>query len=286
MLEVFQQPDDTLAILEGAVTNSQTTPEFRRAAEELIAAARRARRTTTETNGAPTATVEFEPTSLAAAPPEPSRQEPLSSPVVATPSFEMESSVAASQEEPTSEAAPASPPAEPELGAPATEPPPVEPEAEAIPAPPPTWKLLPVSMRAVNIDARGLHLESREGKTGHLPWQTIAGVSVARIGHPAATDQSAEGLILDLLTAPRFTPDGNVIRCVRLTAADLTLPQLQAEPSPVRGFQRLVATILKAAGATAYPTRDDCLGARGYPSFSDLASYETALVACLRLAAN
>jgi hypothetical protein len=79
--------------------------------------------------------------------------------------------------------------------------------------------------------------------------------------------------------------DGNAVRCVRLSVADLALPQLQAEPSPVRGLQRLVATVLKAAGATAYPTRDDCLGARGFPAFPDLASYETALVACLRLTA-
>jgi membrane associated rhomboid family serine protease len=286
MLEVFQQPDDTLAILEKAVANPQTTPEFRRAAEELGAAARRAKGTATDAQGASSpATAEFEPTSLTVEPSEPSPPESFSPPAVPTPSFEAESPVPALQEEPAPAAETASPAAEPEPVAAATEVLPSGPAADAIPAPPPTWKLLPVSMRAVNIDARGLHLQNREGKAGHLPWQTIAGVSVARIGHPEANDQSADGLILDLLTSPRPMADGNAVRCVRLSVADLALPQLQAEPSPVRGLQRLVATVLKAAGATAYPTRDDCLGARGFPAFPDLASYETALVACLRLTA-
>ena len=93
-------------------------------------------------------------------------------------------------------------------------------------------------------------------------------------------------LILDLLMAPKATPEGDVVRSVRLTDQDLAIPQLQGEPSAVRGFQRLVATVLKATGATPYPSRDDCLGLRGFPAFPDVGAYETALLACVRLAGN
>jgi hypothetical protein len=85
--------------------------------------------------------------------------------------------------------------------------------------------------------------------------------------------------------APQSTAAGDVVRCVRLSATELAIPQLQAEASPVRGFQRLVATILKATSASPYPTREDCLGLRGFPMFPDREAYETALIACLRLAA-
>mgnify|MGYP001576929660 CR=1 FL=1 len=140
-------------------------------------------------------------------------------------------------------------------------------------------------MRAVAIDARGLRLENRGGKVGQLPWQSIAGVSVARIGDSPGIDQPGGQLVLDLLMAPTRMPEGNVVRCVRIAVADLAIPQLQAEPSPVRKLQRLVATILKATNATTYPSREDCLGLRGFPVFSDLGAYDTALLACLRLAA-
>jgi hypothetical protein len=140
-------------------------------------------------------------------------------------------------------------------------------------------------MRAVGIDARGLRLQSPDGKTGVLLWKTLAGVSMARIGDPGA-GQPGDGLLLDLLMATKATAAGDVVRCVRLSGGDLAIPQLQAESSPVRRFQRLVATILKTTGATAYPSREDCLGARGFPTFADLGAYETALVACLRRAAG
>ena len=163
---------------------------------------------------------------------------------------------------------------------------PLEPAFDAQPEPPPTLRLAPASMRAVGIETRGLRLQNRAGKIGQLPWQSVVAVAVARIGSPVPTEQSVEGLILDLVMAPASTPDGDVIRCVRLDATDLAIPQLQAEASPVRGFQRLVATILKASGASPYPTREDCLGLRGFPAFVDVGAYETALLACLRLAAH
>ena len=58
----------------------------------------------------------------------------------------------------------------------------------------------------------------------------------------------------------------------------MAIPQLQTESSPVRALQRLVATILKATGATPYPSRDACLGLGGFPAFPDLAAYEADLV--------
>jgi tetratricopeptide (TPR) repeat protein len=106
MLEVFQQPDDTLAILEGAVASPQTTPEFRRAAEELIAAARRARRAGGEHQEAAPATAGFEPTSLTARAPEASRQESTPSAMWEAPSVAMEPSASA----PDAEATPAATP--------------------------------------------------------------------------------------------------------------------------------------------------------------------------------
>jgi hypothetical protein len=148
------------------------------------------------------------------------------------------------------------------------------------------WALAPAAMRAIGIETRGLRLQNRAGKIGLLPWQSVGGVAVARIGVPAPAEQSVEGLILDLVMAPQAGGAGDVVRCVRLAATELAIPQLQAEASSVRGFQRLVATILKASGANPYPTREDCLGLRGFPAFPDLPAYETALMACLRLAAG
>ena len=286
MLEVFQQPADTLAILEGALANPRTTPEFRRAAEELMAAARRAGDAAGERPEPAPAKAEFEPTSLTAQVSEPIPQESVSSPEAATPSFEVESSPAVPQTEanPDAEAAPTPP--EPAMTQQAVESPPPEPPSDVQPEPARAWTLAPASMRAVGIETRGLRLQNRAGKIGQLPWQSVVAVAVARIGGPAPSEQSVEGLILDLVMAPASTPDGDVVRCVRLGATDLAIPQLQAEASPVRGFQRLVATILKATGARPYPTREDCLGLRGFPVFPDLDAYETALIACLRLAAG
>jgi hypothetical protein len=109
---------------------------------------------------------------------------------------------------------------------------------------------------------------------------------VARIDDPSRAEPRGDNLILDLLMAPKATPEGDVVRCVRLTDQDLAIPQLQGEPSAVRGFQRLVATVLKTTAATPYPSRDDCLGLRGFPTFPDVGAYEAALLACLRLAGS
>jgi len=229
---------------------------------------------------------QFEPTSLTAQVSEPIPQEPISSPATATLLREMESWAAGPQTEtsPEAEATPAPP--EPATTQQAVESPRPEPPPDVQPEPARTWTLAPASMRAVGIETRGLRLQNRAGKIGQLPWQSVVAVAVARIGSPAPGAQSVEGLILDLLMAPASTPDGDVVRCVRLGATDLAIPQLQAEASPVRGFQRLVATILKATGARPYPTREDCLGLQGFPAFPDLDAYETALIACLRLAAG
>jgi len=286
MLEVFRQPADTVAVLEGALANPRITPEFRRAAEELMAAARRAGDAGGERPEPAPAMAEFEPTSLTAQVSEPTPQEPISSPAMATLLREMESWAAGPQTEASPEAEATPIPPEPAMTQQAVESPRPEPPPDVQPEPARIWTLAPASMRAVGIETRGLRLQNRAGKIGQLPWQSVVAVAVARIGSPAPSEQSVEGLILDLLMAPASTPDGDVVRCVRLGATDLAIPQLQAEASPVRGFQRLVATILKATGARPYPTREDCLGLQGFPAFPDLEAYESALIACLRLAAG
>ena len=136
-------------------------------------------------------------------------------------------------------------------------------------------------MRAVGLDARGLQLHDRRGGTGLLPWKQVAGISVASIGNSDDTAQNADLLILDLVMATNSTPTGPGVRCVRLSIKDLAIPQLQGEPSPVRAFQRFVATILKVTAATPHPSRDACLGLHGFPSFPDLATYEADLMATL-----
>lgn len=286
MLEVFRQPADTLAILEGALANPRMTPEFRRAAEELMAAARQARDTAGEQPEPAPAAAEFEATSLTAQVSGPVTEEPIASPAVTTPSQEMESAAAGPQPEPTRQAEPVSEPPVPPPAQPTIESAPPEAPAEAQPEPPRAWTLAPAPMRAVGMETRGLRLQNRAGTIGQLPWQSVVAVAVARIGVPAPGEQSVEGLILDLVMAPQAAGAEDVVRCVRLAATELAIPQLQAEASPVRGFQRLVATILKASGAKPYPTREDCLGLRGFPAFPDVQTYETALIACLRLAAG
>lgn len=138
--------------------------------------------------------------------------------------------------------------------------------------------LAPVPVRAVGIDARGLTLQDRRGGRGHLSWQRVTTVSVASIGQPGGEDQVAETLILDLILASNATPGNGRIRCFRLSMSDLTIPQLQAESSPIRAFQRLVATILKATGAAPHPSREACLGLHPFPSFPDLTAYEADLI--------
>jgi len=286
MLEVFQQPADTLAILEGALANPRTTPEFRRAAEELMAAARRAGATGGDRTEPAAAPAEFEATSLTAPVSVPALEGPISSPGVATLSQEMEAAAAGLQPEANRDAEPVAEPTEPAATQLTLEGPAPEPPADVEPEPVRAWTLAPAPMQAIAVETRGLRLQSRAGKVGQLPWQSVVAVAVARIGVPSPAEQSVEGLILDLVMAPQATGAEDVVRCVRLTATELAIPQLQAEASPVRGFQRLVATILKATSASPYPTREDCLGLRGFPAFSDVNSYETALLACLRLAAR
>jgi membrane associated rhomboid family serine protease/Tfp pilus assembly protein PilF len=179
----------------------------------------------------------------------------------------------------------APPPAdEPSVPEPPTPPPPQElvleelsAEAAPAPAPAPIRSLVAVSMQAVGIDGRGLQLQSRTGGSGRLPWQQVVAVSVASIGMPD-TGAPADSLILDLLMSPKSTPEGAVFHAVRLSPQDLAIPQLQTEPSPVRAFQRFVATVLKTTGAVPHPSRDACLGLRGFPNFSDLAAYEADLL--------
>jgi membrane associated rhomboid family serine protease len=177
---------------------------------------------------------------------------------------------------------------DPELSPPEPQPPlaapevpiPIEPAGQA-PAVTASRPLVPVPARAVAIDARGLHLQDRRGGTGHLAWQKVTAVSVASIGRPGAADQLADSLVLDLVMTANPAPAEDRIRCVRLCLKDLAIPQLQSEPSPLRAFQRLVATILKVTGATAHPSREACLGLQGFPSFPDLGAYEADLVARL-----
>jgi len=145
-------------------------------------------------------------------------------------------------------------------------------------APPSERKLVPIPMRAVGIDARGLHLQDRGGKMGHLAWQQVTGISVANIGESNAPAEAPSHLILDLLMAQKSPPGDGTVRCIRLSLEDLAIPQLQGEPSPLRGFRRLVATILKTTHAQAHPSREACLGATGYPAFPNLAAYEADLV--------
>ncbi|HSD51111.1 MAG TPA: hypothetical protein VLG48_06845, partial [Candidatus Methylomirabilis sp.] len=155
-------------------------------------------------------------------------------------------------------------------------------EEQPAAAPPPEKRLTPISMRAVGIDARGLHLQDREGKTNHLVWQHVKGISVATIGGSPAPGEAPNHLILDLLMASKTPPMDGVVRCIRLSIQDLAIPQLQNEPTPLRGFQRFVATILKTTGGCALPSRESCLGVPGFPAFPSLAAYEADLLTHLQ----
>lgn len=142
----------------------------------------------------------------------------------------------------------------------------------------PDRSLAPVLVHAVGINGRGLTLQVRRGKTGQLQWEKIAAVSVARIGRPEAKDHPPDALILDLILSANALPTDGQIRCLRLSAQDVDIPQLQNEPSPLRAFQRLVATVLKATGATAHPSREACMGVPRFPAFPNLMAYEADLV--------
>jgi hypothetical protein len=140
--------------------------------------------------------------------------------------------------------------------------------------------LAPVPLCAVGLDPCGITLRDSRGKSGHLPWQKVRAICVASIGGPDGAGGSAARLILDLIIGGGDTPGGR-IPCIRLSGEGLAIPQLQGEPSPRRAFQRLVATVLKATGAAAHPSREACLGLPAFPAFPDLASYETDLLARL-----
>lgn len=146
------------------------------------------------------------------------------------------------------------------------------------PEPPkPSRRLVPISMRAVGIDGRGLHIVDQDGKAGRLPWQEVAALSIASVGGPSAqSDPVATHLILDMLMAP-LGPGEAEVQCIRVAGPDLAIPQLQSEP-PVRAAQRLAATILKVANATPYPSREECLGVRGFAVYPDLETYEADLL--------
>jgi hypothetical protein len=206
----------------------------------------------------------------------------------ATPEFQKASTemMAAAQDalRPASEGSKASPQVSPTSPAVAGPPPVLPPEAPVQEEPVgrlPARPLAPILMRAVGIDARGLHLQDRRGGTSRLAWPQVTAISVASIGKPAAADPVADCLILDLWMGPRSTPVEGGARRIRLSIQDLAIPQLESEPSPLRAFQRLVATILKATGATAYPSREACVGLDGFPSFPNAAAYEADLMARL-----
>lgn len=169
----------------------------------------------------------------------------------------------------------AAPPASPDGPAPE------EPRDAVLPSRP-ERRLVPTPMRAVGIDAQGLTLQDPGGRTGRLAWPQVAAVSAASLGELEKADGGTIPLlILDLLLAPPARLDGDGVRCIRLSSQDLAIPQLQGEPSSTRAFQRLAATILKVTGAAPYPSREACLGLPEFPSFSDVAAYEAALVAQL-----
>ncbi|RPI10081.1 MAG: rhomboid family intramembrane serine protease, partial [Zetaproteobacteria bacterium] len=211
MLEVFQQPDEARAILEGALANPRTTPEFRQVAERLMAAAPKAQPAPAGVPEPAPATHEFEPTSLTARGPEPSAPGSSYPTMAEMPSVEIEPSAAALQPETPAEAVPEPPPAQPQVPRPGLEASvsfsPADETDETsdaeqvsgpLAAPSPQWRLAAIPMRAVAIDARGLRLQNREGKIGQLPWQSVAGVSVATIGDSAGTGKPDDRLLVDL----------------------------------------------------------------------------------------
>lgn len=312
ILDVFHEPDAALELLEQARVHPKVTPEFERASQELTAAARRAlpaaaQEPKTAPMPAPKTapaqaagpempsiedfehTAHFDATPSEEAPPQATWQEeptlsaspepPATGWGAITTQVEMPSAAepGLAEPQPPPPPAPEPPAADPSLGWLSIEEPSMESPTETVILPV-ARTLAPTSMQAVGIDARGLRLKSRAGTAGVLQWQQVVGLSTARIEDSASTEQLGDNLLLDLLMAPESTPDGEVVRCVRLSAQDLAIPQLQNEPSPLRGFQRFVATALKASGATPHPSREECLGLKGFATFSDLAAYEAALL--------
>ena len=149
------------------------------------------------------------------------------------------------------------------------------------PPSPATATLTPTPAGAVGLDAKGITLQDRKGRAGRVAWSGVTGLSVGAIGGPVTTDEEAHRLVLDLLTAPDSNHANGQPRCIRLTLKDLSIPQLKSETSPLRAFQRLVATILKMTSATPYPSRDACVGVAGFSSHPDLAAYEADLLSRL-----
>jgi hypothetical protein len=156
----------------------------------------------------------------------------------------------------------------------------VELELDAAEAP--LVRLAPVAARVVGIDSRGLTLQDARGGKGLLSWQRVSAVAVGSIREP--DDAGTPDLLLDLIVDTSPASEGEPIRCIRLKSDDVLLPQLQGEPSPLRAMQRFIVTILQASGATPIPGRDECLGLHGFPTFPDMAAYETDLAR--RLAAR
>jgi len=154
---------------------------------------------------------------------------------------------------------------------------------QATPPPerPPAPTLTTVPAGALGVDAKGITLQDGSGKMHRVAWSQVTGVSVGAVGGPVATDADTPRLVLDLLTTPNSHPDSSRVHCIRLTMKDLSIPQLKSETSSLRAFQRLVATVLKLTGATPYPGRDACLGVPGFPTYADLAAYETDLLSRL-----
>jgi membrane associated rhomboid family serine protease len=294
LLRQLQEPKEALSLLERALAHPRITPELQQATQPLLAAARAALQAQAlppgnVAHGPPAAAVSPAGSERGAEGPMPPRHavglaEPPPAPRGEMPRLP---DVAPAESEPAAESrtgrtdsvsALESEPV-PELTAPGA---PAEIVLDPVGAAGPCLRLAPAAASVVAIDKGGVTLADHAGGTAHLPWQEITAVSVASVGQPPDAPEPADFLVLDLVLGPA-TAGGGPVRCVRLTPSGLRLPQLQDEPSPVRGFQRLVATILKVTGATPVPSREGCLGSPAFPAFDTLAAYEAELAA--RLAA-
>ncbi len=321
LAQSLHAPDQALALLEQARTHPKVTPEFTKASQELIAAIRKASPEAAPASQQDTADIHdhsfIDPSLLDAE--QISAERAIDTPAARTEISASDdvTFVVSDSAEPATESAPEDGPVYelpseepgPNVAAPAGAAPEVSEHAEPVfevpseeepapappddryvleeepaapaPPPPPPLTLSPVSLRAVGMDGRGIQVQDGQEKTALLLWGSITGVAAARIGGAVSDNPSPGDLVLDLLLTLIDTPDGRIVRSIRLTGRDLALPQLKGEPSEVRGFQRVVATVLKASGATPHPGRDACLGISGFPAFPDLAAYEADLVARL-----
>jgi hypothetical protein len=267
----FSSPQDAVVVLERVAAHPKATPEILRAGQDLLAQARAAAGAAAAAGQPPEPALHVLPDEPSAEMPGGKGAETVAAPAGAEPSIEMPAMESAG-----SGAAPPAPgPAVETPGVDTAEAAGLELVVEAA-APMPT-RLAPVAARAVGIDARGLTLQDGRGGKGHLPWQRVSALAVGSIREPGDGGGPAEDLVLDLIMGSGPASNGEPIRCIRLKSGDVLLPQLEGEPSPVRVMQRLVATILKASGATPIPSREDCLGRHGFPAFADMAAYETAV---------